>query len=59
MSLLWGLIDDILLPLACLSLQAIHEWLARVVARLEHYRRRQLRPRQIDALRSLLDGKFG
>jgi hypothetical protein len=59
MSLLWRLLDDILLPLSSFGIDDLTALLSRVVARLEHYHRRKLRPRQLDLLRSLFSQNFG
>jgi len=46
-------------PLASYGIDGVTAFLIRVVERLEHYHRRKIRPRQLDALRSIFSNMFG
>jgi hypothetical protein len=53
-SLLWKMLNEILLPLAFCVRHGAAEFLERVVRRLEHNSRRKRRPRQIESVRAIL-----
>jgi len=59
LSLLWRLLDNILLPLSSFHIDGLTALLSRIVERLEHYHQRKLRPRQLDRLRSIFSQEFG
>jgi len=53
-SLLWKMLNEILLPLALCLRDGVAAFLERVVRRLELNSRRTRRPRQIENLRAIL-----